>query len=120
MLNQTPLLKSDKLTDLLTKLAELKVRSKQSQAETQRLTKIIHPQYMDATTRFIPDIVVHKKTLTTAVVTVGIDEQAEAASKAEELKRTLAGEPLADSTGVKEKLEKAHRQWAAIEDAIEF
>ena len=114
-----PIIKSEKLTTLLGDLAKLKARAKQSSAEVQRLTKITHPQYLEATVRTVvnekEDINRHD-----GVTNNGVDEKDAAARKAEELRRTLVGQPLADLTSVEEQLRAEHRQWAAIEEAVEF
>jgi hypothetical protein len=54
------------------------------------------------------------------VLSTGVNEQDDAARKEDVLRRTLAGEPLPETIGVKEQLEKVNRQYAAYEDAIEF
>jgi hypothetical protein len=123
----TAILKSEKLTALLQDRDKLKARAEQSRAEVWRLTKVQSPQIHDATvTRFTDPAPLQKayigikKPLGQGVVSTGLDEQEEAARKEDILKRTLAGEPLAESTDIKAQLEREHRQGAAIEHAIEF
>jgi hypothetical protein len=114
-----PILKSDKLTGHLAKLADLKSRAKQSNAEVQRLTKITHPQYLESTVRTVVNEKDDIHRANGVVLSTG-DEKDAAARKAEELSRTLAGQPLADLTSVEDQLRAEHRQWSAIEEAIEF
>jgi hypothetical protein len=116
----TAILKSPKLTSLLEDRDKLKARAAQSRAEVWRMTQILSPQPNDSTVITVLDVKGEAARNKGVVFTGGIDEQAEAARKEDALKRTLAGEPLADSTSLKEKLEKEHRQWHAIEEAIEF
>jgi len=114
-----PILKSEKLTSLLENRGKLKVRAEQSKAEVWRLTRLLNPQFNDVTVLRVADVKDEAKRKS-GVATSGTDEQNEAARREDALKRTLAGQPLSDSTGNKEKLDKEHRQWAAIESAIEF
>jgi ribosome biogenesis GTPase A len=108
------ILTSPKLTALLEDRDKLKARAEQSRAEVWRKTQIVSPQFQDATVRTVTDErdeAARKK----AVVSTGIiNEQDEAARKEDALKRTLAGEPLADSIGVKEQLEREHRQFVRV------
>jgi len=117
--NSNPILNSPKLTALLEDRDKLKAKAEHCRASVWRMTQIVSPQFHDATVRTVineKDEAAQKK----AVVPTGIDEQDEAARREDALKRTLAGEPLADSTGIKEQLEREHLQWHAYENAIEF
>jgi hypothetical protein len=121
------ILKSDKLTELLQNLETQKSKAKQSRAAVWRLTKLLSPQLHDSTVVRTTD----NETPTAAfvgikttrdkpgVVSTGTEDHNEAARKDDILKRTLAGEQLADTTDIKAQLEKEHRQWAAYESAIE-
>jgi hypothetical protein len=128
MTKYDPIPTSEKLTDLLLKKQNLKPRAEQSRATVWHLTKIVAPQINDATVSIVLDddspmaarIGLKRSSDPKKVVSTGIDEQDEAARKKEALERTIRGEPLADSISIKEKLENEHRQWAAIEEAIEF
>jgi hypothetical protein len=117
--NSNPILNSPKLTALLEDRDKLKAKAEHCRAEVWRMTQIVSPQFHDATVRTVineKDEAAQKK----AVVSTGINnEQDEAARKKDALERTLKGEPIADSTSTKEKLENEHRQWAAYESAIE-
>jgi hypothetical protein len=122
--------RSDKLTELTQKQDAQKAGSKRSKEEKQRLSKLKYPQqWHDVTVTRVTDVDAPSATLigfkrrpdqSSVVSTGGMKEQDEAARKEEILKRTLAGEPISDSASVDEQLEKAHRQFAAHEDAIEF
>src|SRR5258708_7061121 len=117
--NSVPILKSDKLTSLLQDLAKQKSNAENCRANVWRITQLLSPHVNDVTVSTVineKDEAAQKK----AVVPIGIDAQDEAASREDILKRTLAGEPLAESIGIQEKLAKEHRQWQAYEDAIEF
>jgi hypothetical protein len=123
-----PLPKSDKLTALLEDRGKLKVKAKQSQAEVWRLTKLLSPQIHDETVTRTTDadeptaafIGIKTARDKPGVMYTGTGEQNEAARKDDILKRTLAGEQLADTTDIKAQLEKEHRQWTAYESAIEY
>ena len=115
-----PILNSPKLTGVNAKKAELKPRAKHWNDERHRLTKILSPQYMDETVIRIDDVKKDAANRKGAIPTDVIDETAEAARRAEDLRRTLAGQPLADLTSVEDQLRAEHRQWSAIEEAIEF
>ena len=84
-----------------------------------RLTKALTPQFQESTVRIIADERTESARKSGVISTGGIDEKAETARNEDVLARTLRGEPLAEPTGTKEQLDKAHRQWAAIENAIE-
>jgi hypothetical protein len=117
--NSDPILHSDKLTSLRQDLAKQKSKAENSRANVWRMTQIVSPHVNNVTVR----TVINEKDEAAkkiAVVPIGIDEQDDAARRDDELRRTLAGEPLAESIGIQEKLAKEHRQWAAYEDAIEF
>ena len=117
--NSVPILHSDKLASLLQDLEKLKSKAENCRANVWRMTQVLSPHVNDVTVSTVineKDEAAQKK----AVVPIGIDAQDEAARKEDALKRTLAGEPLAESIGIQEKLAKEHRQWAAYEDAIEF
>ena len=118
----TDLLTSPKLTALKEDLQRLKAGAAQSRATVWQLTQRLNPQSHDATVRRVENYNDRKdKGAEAGVLITGADsERAEAARKAEALKRTLEGKPLADSDGAREQLEKAHREWAAFEDAAEF
>jgi hypothetical protein len=121
------ILKSVKLTELFQNLETQKSKAKQSQAGVWRLTKLLSPQLHDSTVIRTTDTdaptaaFVGIKTARDkpGVVSTGTEDQSEAARKDDILKRTLAGEQLADTTDIKAQLEKEHRQWAAYESAIE-
>lgn len=125
--NFDPLPKSDKLTALLEDRGKLKAKAKQSRAEVWRLTKLLSPQIHDETVTRTTDadeptaafIGIKTARDKPGVIYTGMGEQNEAALKEETLRRTLAGELLADATGRKEQLAKEHRQWTAFESAIE-
>src|SRR5229473_3685760 len=114
-----PILKSDKLTSLNAKKAELRASAKLWNTERHRLAKILSPQYLDETVTRIDDVQKEAATKKGAVTGV-IDETAEAARKAEELRRTLAGEPLANPISIEEQLRVANKQLTAVEDALEY
>ena len=118
----TNLLTSPKLTALKEDLQRLKAGAAQSRATVWQLTERLNPQSHDVTVRRVETYNERAdKGAEAGVLITGADsEKAEAARKAEALKRTLEGKPLADSTGVKEQKEKANREWVAYEDAIEF
>jgi hypothetical protein len=125
----TQVLKSPKLTSLLEDRDKLKARAPQSRAEVWRLTKQLSPQAHDATVSVVMDDDAPTRARIGlkggrnekgVVYTGGLDEQDEAARREDALKRTLAGDPLAESIDIKAQLEREHRQWSAIEDAIEF
>jgi hypothetical protein len=110
-------LKSEKLTALMETKSKLKDRAVQEQATVVRVSKALSPQFVDVTVTRILD---QKDFLRrkSGVVSTGPNEQEEAARKADILARTLAGDSLT-GTGLKEQLDQANRNWAAIEDAIE-
>jgi hypothetical protein len=119
----------DKLTELTQKLETQKAGSKRSKGEIHRLSKLKFPQqWHDATVVRVIDVDAPTAAFVgikpqrdqSSVVSTGMKEQDEAARKQEALKRTLAGESLPESASADEQLEKAHRQFAAHEDAIEF
>jgi hypothetical protein len=122
-----PLPTSDKFTELLKSRETQRANAKQSRAEVWRLTKILSPQIQDATVTRTTDpdtptaafIGVKKTRDKPGVVSTGVGEQEVAASKEDILRRTLAGESLADFTSTEERLDKEHRRWAAYESAIE-
>ena len=122
-------LESDKLTALSEQLAKLKASATQSRAEGWRLTKLSAPQIHDATvTRSVDGgpppktafIGIKNSPNKPGVLSTGANEQDETARKEDALRRTLAGETLPETIGVKEQLEKVTRQYAAYEHAIEF
>ena len=113
-----PIPVTDKLAGLLRDKANLVLRTEQSRLEVARLTKLLNPQYMHETVRTVADIK-DETSRKSGVITTGVNDVAEAARRDAELKRTLAGEPLAELTDTKSQLELAHRQWTAIEDAID-
>jgi hypothetical protein len=125
--NYDPLPKSEKLIALLSDLDKQKAKAKQSQAEVWRLTKARSPQIQDSTVIRTTDadaptaafIGIKKSRDQPGVVSTGMGEQEVAASNEDILRRTLAGESLADATDIKEQLAKEHRQWSAHESAIE-
>jgi len=114
-----PILKSEKLAGLLAKKAELRASAKHWNTERHRLAKILSPQYLDVTVLRIDDVLKDAATKKGAVTGV-IDETAEAARKAEELRRTLAGEPLANPSSIEELLRVANKQLTAVENALEY
>jgi hypothetical protein len=122
-----PILTSKKLTSLLEDKDKLKASAAQSRATVWRMTKMLSPQIYDATVSEVIEedspkfarIGLKRGRSEKGVESTGTDEQDEAARKAEELRRTLAGEPLAESIDIKAQLEREHRQWAAYESAIE-
>ncbi len=115
-----PILKSDKLTSLNAKKAELRASAKLWNTERHRLAKILSPQYLDVTVTRIDDVQKEAANRKGAIPTGVIDETAEAARKAEELRRTLAGEPLANPSSIEEQLRVANKQLTAVEDALEY
>jgi hypothetical protein len=125
--NYDPILTSPKKTSMLEGREKQKAGAAKSRAEVWRLQKILSPQIHDATvSEVIEDdspqharIGLKRGRNENGVVSTGTDEQDEAARRADELERTLRGEPLADAASVEEKLGRAHRQWAAHESAIE-
>lgn len=122
----TPILQSPKLTTDTESRAKLKTKSKQSRDEIWRLTKLQSPQIHDVTVSRFTDpappekaYIGIKKTPDQSVVLSGVSEQEAAARNEDVLKRTLAGERLADTPDIEEALAKEHRQGAAYERAIE-
>src|SRR5216683_4917419 len=115
-----PILKSDKLTSLNAKKAELRASAKLWNTERHRLAKILSPQYLDVTVTRIDDVQKEAANRKGAIPTGVIDETAEAARKAEELRRTLAGEPLANPSSIEELLRVANKQLTAVENALEY
>ncbi len=114
-----PILKSDKLAGLNAKKAELRASAKLWNTERHRLAKILSPQYHEVTVTRIDDVLKDAANRKGAVTGV-IDETAEAARKAEELRRTLAGEPLANPSSIEEQLRVSNKQLTAVEDALEY
>jgi hypothetical protein len=121
------ILTSPKLTALTEDREALKAKAKQSRDEYWRLTKLLNPAHMDVTVSHIEfakplnyAVIGIEHSLPHSVVSTDPQGQEEAARKNDELQRTLAGQPLADSKSIREKLESTHRQWIAYEDAIEF
>ncbi len=115
-----PILNSPKLTGVNAKKAELKPRAKHWNDERHRLTKILSPQYMDETVIRIDDVKKDAANRKGAIPTDVIDETAEAARRAEDLRRTLAGQPLANPTSIEEQLRVANKQLTAVEDALDY
>jgi hypothetical protein len=123
----TSVLNSPKLTALVEGRGLQKANYARSRVEIWRLTKLLSPQLHDLTVIRTTDpdaptaafIGLKKSRDQPGVVSTGMGEQEVAASNEEILKRTLAGEPLADATDVKEQLAKEHRQCGAYQAAIE-
>ena len=114
-----PIPKSAKLISLSEDLHRLKARSAQSQVEVKRLTKLTTPHFYDLTVRRVTDVN-DDHAGKAAVALINIDETDDGARKDDILKRTLAGEPLIQSTDIESQLKFEHAQWSAIETAIEF
>jgi hypothetical protein len=115
----TPVLNSEKLTGFLAKKAELRARAKHWNDERHRLARILSPQYLDVTVTRVDDVLKDAATKKGAVTGV-IDEQDEAARKAEDLRRTLDGQPLANPASIEEQLRVANKQLTAMEDALDY
>jgi hypothetical protein len=115
-----PILKSEKLTGFLAKKAEQRASAKHWNDERHRLARILSPQYLDVTVTRVDDVRKEAATRQGAVVPDVVDEAAQAALKAEVLRRTLAGEPLANPTSIEEQLRVANKQLTAVEDALEY
>ncbi len=117
----TPVLNSEKHTGFLAKKAELKASSKHWNDEIPRLAKILSPQYLDVTVTRVDDVIKDAATRAGAVpAATVVDEAAQAALKAEELRRTIAGEPLANPSSIEEQLRVANRQLTAVENALDY
>src|SRR5216684_8915067 len=115
------ILKSDKLTGFVAKQAEKRASAKRCNDERYRLAKILSPQYLDVTVVRIDDVKKDAATRAGAVpAATVVDEAAQAALKAEELRRTLAGEPLANPSSIEEQLRVANKQLTAVENALEY
>jgi hypothetical protein len=122
------ILKSETLTALSEQRDKLTAKAVQCRAEAWRLTTLVSPQLHDATVVRSVDEGPPPKTAfiglknspnKPGVLSTGANEVDDAARKEDILQRTLAGETLPETTGVKEQLEKVNRQYAAYEDAIE-
>jgi hypothetical protein len=113
------IIKSEKLTASLLKKQDLKTRAEHWRSEVARLTTMTGGEIYQMTVhRYASDRDAPAGRLPGAVTT-GIDENDDAARRAEDLRRTLAGLPLANSTGIIEQLANAHREWSTTERAIE-
>lgn len=109
-------IQSDKLTALFEDRDKLIALSAQSRATVWQLSQT--PQSHQVTVRRIENEAQDNATRN-GVISTG-REQEEAARKADEIKRTLNGQPLADASSKEERLAKEMRQWQAYEDASEF
>ncbi len=108
-------LKSDKLTGLLQGLAKLEKSAKQESADILALTRKTGAQVYDKTVVNVDNEKAFNAQKAGAVHT---GEPVESERDAD-LRRTLAGEPLAQSSDIRVLLDLAHRKRAATEDAIE-
>ena len=113
-------LQSAKLTALNEDLHRLKASAVQSRATAWQLTQMLNPQAHAETVRRVENENKDKATRHGVISTGIISEQNEAARRADELQRTLAGESLADAASIQEKLGREQRQWGAYEGAVEF
>src|ERR1700737_4270437 len=119
MTKPTPILNSPKLTAIEEDLHRLKAGSAQLRATHWQLTQMLSPQFHAETERRVADVNKDKIERDGVTSTGIISEQNEAKRKADELVRTLKGEPDADGASIQEKLGSDERQVAVQETAID-
>ncbi len=121
------MLNSEKLTSDLSDREKLIVRATLSRARIVRLTKLVFPEQFIGTTVLntvekvlVTKAAIRREPLLQDTVRVTNIDKDESARNDDIIKRTLAGEPLAQTVSNQELLAQEHRQLSAIENAIVF